>query len=277
MKKFLYNIVGISFTLAAVIGILFSLLGIITVWRYVPLVSERLLDGAYFAQRALNSSESLLDIAESTLTNTEENVALISAAIQGMSDALGETSDMATSISDLFENKFMDVIENTQNALTSLENSAKLVDNTLSIIAAIPLIGTNYSNQTPLYNSVAEINDSLDDMPSDMQSLQENLGHTALAMQGLTENVDGLLENIQETQGDISSAKEIVKNYQSQVQEAKEKINYAIENIPHWVDGVAVLLTFFMIWLIFIQAGLLLMSWDRVGWHKSEKYNAKKE
>ena len=45
-------------------GIIVSILGIVFVWRLVPGTTERLVDTATFAQRALDSTEDLLAVAD---------------------------------------------------------------------------------------------------------------------------------------------------------------------------------------------------------------------
>lgn len=264
MKKMLYSIIRISFSLAAALGILFSLAGIVIIWRYVPVVSERLMDGAVFVQSALDSSEDLLDIAQTTLTQTQENVALLADATEVMADSLNETSSMASSISNMMEDKFIGVVENTQSALTSLETSAKLVDDTLAFIASIPLLGTKYSNQTPLYNSVVEINENLSDIPANMRDMQTSLDATASAITLLNEKVDTLTANVSKIETNVTDAKTVVTTYQELVNKAQGKITYIIDRLPHWVDWAAIGLTLLLVWAILIQAGLLLYVQDIV-------------
>jgi hypothetical protein len=272
MKKTLYTIIGISFSLATMLGILLSLWGIITVWRYVPVVSGHLMESALFAQRALDSSDELLDVAETTLTQTEENVTLIADATNAMAASLDETASMASSISKMMEDQFIGAVENTQTALTSLESSAKLVDDTLSVIAALPFLGTKYSNQTPLYTSVVEINQSLSDIPENMRNMQENLDATASAIIVLNENVKSLSGNVTEIESNVSEAKAIVTTYQGLVNEVQVEIARIIDKLPHWVNWAAIATTVIFVWLILIQAGLLLVSWDLAGWRRESQH-----
>ena len=142
-----------------------------------------------------------------------------------------------------------------------------MTEKSLAIIASIPLIGTKYSNQTPLYSSVVEINASLDALPDDMRDLQDNLNNTASAIQGLNDKVDDLSENIDAINANVDEAKTVVNDYQELVQEAQDKTTRAITRIPHWVDLAAVAITLLLIWVILIQAGLLMYSLELTGWH----------
>ncbi|MBI9050813.1 MAG: hypothetical protein JEZ00_15440 [Anaerolineaceae bacterium] len=262
MKRILYTIIGYSFSLAAALGILCSLTGIILVWRFVPAVSDRLVDTASFAQRALDSTEELLDVADNTLTDAEDNITLIAEATQDMAGSVDKTATIAASISDTMENEFSDIVENTQSALTSLEGSAKLVDDTLSFVAAIPFLGSKYSNQTPLYNSVVGVNQSLTDLPDNIFRLQENLEETSSAFTQLNESLQTLSDSMSEIETSLEDANAIVESYQILVDEAQTSTARVIGKLPAWIRWFAAGLSVLFVWTILIQAGLLLYVWD---------------
>ena len=265
MKKILYAITGFSFSLAAALGIIVSILGIVFVWRLVPGTTERLVNTATFAQRALDSTDDLLAVADSTLTQAEDNIALIAGATQDVAETLDQTSSIAATVADAVGDEFTGVVDKTQTALGALESSAKLVDDTLSFISALPLMGNKYSNKTPLYSSVVEINESLDEMPKTLKSLQDNLDSTAEAFTVLNESVGVLADNVSEIETSLADAGNVVNNYQVLVDEAQLKTANAIEKLPRWVRWTAAGLTVLMVWLIVIQAGLLLFGAEMAG------------
>jgi methyl-accepting chemotaxis protein len=262
MKKYLFTIIGYSFSLAAVFGIVVSLIGIGFLWWLVPGVSNRLVNTATFIQKALNSTDDLLAVSSSTLTQADSNFAQITIATQEMADTLTQTSTIASSVADMVGDDFISVVEDTQTALSSLETSAKLVDDTLAFISAIPFLGSKYSNKTPLYSSVVDINQSLTTLPKNMLGLQTSLSSTSSALTGMTESVNLLTESMGEIETSLKEASEVVESYQLLVDEAQVSISRAIEKLPAWVRWTAVGLTVLLIWAIFIQAGLLLYGWE---------------
>jgi methyl-accepting chemotaxis protein len=268
MKKTIYSITGFSFTLAAALGIIASLAGIMFVWRQAPAVSTHLVATAEFVQRVLDSTEGLLEVTDSTLTQAESNIALIADASQEMAETLHQTSLITASVADMVGDEFVGVVENTQTALTALETSAKLVDNTLSFIAAIPLLGTRYSNATPLYSSVVGINENLAELPKNMRGLQANLDSTAEAFTMLNESVRVLADSVGEIEASLKEAHAVVKSYQTLVTESQETTERMIVKLPGWVRWGAVGLTVLLVWGIVIQAGLLMFGWEMAGWRR---------
>jgi methyl-accepting chemotaxis protein len=265
MKKIIYAITGFSFSLAAALGIIVSILGIVFVWRQVPGTTERLVNTAIFAQRALDSTDDLLAVADSTLTQAEDNIALIADATQDVAETLKQTSTITTTVADAVGDEFTSVVDKTQTALGALESSAKLVDDTLSFISSIPLLGAKYSNQTPLYSSVVEINESLDEMPKTLKSLQDSLDSTANAFTGLNDSVSVLADNVAEIETSMKDAVAVVNRYQVLVDEAQVKTENMIEKLPRWISWTAIGLTVLLVWLIVIQAGLLMFGAEMAG------------
>lgn len=270
MKKIVYAVTGFSFSLAAALGIIVSILGIVFVWRQVPGTTERLVDTAIFAQRALDSTENLLVVVDSTLAEAEDNIALIADAARDVAETLEQTSTITTTVADAVGDEFTSVVDKTQTALGALESSAKLVDDTLSFISSIPLLGAKYSNKTPLYSSVVEINESLDEMPKTLQTLQDNLDSTAEAFTVLNDSVGVLADSVAEIKTSLADAGEVVNEYQVLVDEAQLKTANAIEKLPRWVRWTAIGLTVLLVWLIVIQAGLLMFGTEIAGFKRGQ-------
>jgi len=270
MKKIIYAVTGFSFSLAAALGIIVSILGIVFVWRMVPGTTEHLVETAIFAQRALDSTEDLLVVADNTLVEAEDNIALIADATQDVAQTLDQTSEIASTVATAVGEEFTGVVENTQTALGALESSAKLVDDTLSVISSLPFLGAKYSNKTPLYSSVVEINESLDEVPKTLNTLQDNLDSTAQAFTVLNDSVGVLADNVSEIEASLKDAGEVVKDYQVLVDEAQDKTANAVEKLPRWVRWAAIGLTVLMVWLIVIQAGLLMFGTEMAGLKKDK-------
>lgn len=268
MKKIIYSITGFSFSLAAALGILVSLLGIFFVWRMAPAVTERLVASATFAQKALDTTETLLDVVDTSLEKVEESVALVAESTEQVAETLNNTSAITSSVADTLGDEFTGMVEKTQTALTALETSAKLVDDTLSFISSIPFIGTSYSKKAPLQSSVVEINESMSELPQTLQEMEEKLSSTAQAFTSLNDSVNDLAENVGEIEASIQEAGVVVKEYQVLLDEAQRSTANIIEKLPRWVRWAAVGLTLLFVWLIVIQAGLLMFGMEMAGWRK---------
>ena len=122
-------------------------------------------------------------MADTSLEQAEKSVALLGATIDNVANTLQTTSEMTASIAGIFGDSLGSVVSKTQQALGTMEASAKLIDDTLGFISAIPFMRVDYDPNMPLAASVADISDSLDPLPEnltavqgDMENTSENLG-----------------------------------------------------------------------------------------------------
>ena len=81
----------------------------------------------------------------------------------------------------------------------------------------------------------------------------------------LNDSVGVLADSVSEIKTSLADAGEVVNEYQLLVDEAQLKTANAIEKLPRWVRWTAIGLTVLLVWLIVIQAGLLMfgteMAW----------------
>lgn len=278
MRKLIYKITGFSFSIAAILGIIASVVGIIFVWRLAPDLTNRLVYTTSYVQKALDSTDELLLVANMTLTQAQDNVALIADATREVAATLTQTSTITSTVADAVGDEFIGVVENTQTALSAFETSAKIVDDTLAIISAIPFIKTKYSKETPLSSSVTGISESLDGLPKTLRGLQDNLDSTARSFIVLNDSVTSLAKSVDEIETSLQDATEVVTLYQELVNEAQVNTARVIVKLPAWVRWAAVGLTLLLVWMIVIQAGLLMLGGEMAGWGRFlppvEQHNA---
>ena len=56
----LRRMVGILFVIAAVAGIIFSLIGLVEIWRYRPVVTKTVIDNLALVDQALGTTQEVL-------------------------------------------------------------------------------------------------------------------------------------------------------------------------------------------------------------------------
>ncbi len=81
----------------------------------------------------------------------------------------------------------------------------------------------------------------------------------------LNDSVGVLADSVSEIETSLADAGEVVNEYQLLVDEAQLKTANAIEKLPRWVRWTAIGLTVLLVWLIVIQAGLLMFGTEMAG------------
>ena len=260
MKKFIYRMTGIFLIVAAVLGWAVSLGGAVLVWRVKPAAETALVSSVDLLDRSLNISNDLLGVADSSLEEAEKTIALLGSTIDDVANTLQTTSEMTASIASIFGDSLGGVVTQTQKALGTMEASAKLIDDTLGFISAIPFMRVDYDPNKPLAASVTEISDSLDPLPENLTAVEGNMNSTSANLGSMDENISGLQESIVGTQKNLQDARGIVQSYKQILEETQQKIANFRQKLPLWLGITVWGLTVFFVWLVIAQAGLLMQG-----------------
>lgn len=246
--------------IAAVLGWVVSVGGVVLVWRVKPSVETALVSTVDLLDRALDITNDLLIVADTSLEEAETSISLIGSTINDVADTLQTTSEMTASVADIVGDSLGGVVAQTQKALGTMQTSAKLIDDTLKFISAIPFMRVNYDPDTPLAASVTEISESLEPLPKNLAAVESDMKSTSANLGSMDENISSLQESILGTQRNLRDAREIVLSYRQILEETQQKIAGFREQLPFWLGAVVWGLTIFFVWLVIAQAGLLMQG-----------------
>jgi peptidoglycan hydrolase CwlO-like protein len=154
----------------------------------------------------------------------------------------------------------INTITNTQTALNSAQSSAVVIDNILSTLSNIPLIGITYNPPTPLNKALGEVSSSLDPVQSALKNFQTNLDNTQTNILNLNEQITTLTQKISTINSNLLQAQITIDNYRSQVESLKSSVARAKAKLPNWITIAAWILTSIIVWLVLIQIGILLQG-----------------
>ena len=95
---FLRRMIGILFVLAAVAGIIFSLVGLVETWRYRPVVTKIVTDNLALVDRALSTTQEVLTIVDQALQTTSVDVVSLQSTTQALVQAIHTANPMLDSL-----------------------------------------------------------------------------------------------------------------------------------------------------------------------------------
>jgi hypothetical protein len=174
--------------------------------------------------------------------------------------ALKSTSDMTASIGSMLGEELAGILMETQNSLTSVQASARLIDDTLGIISRIPLIGARYAPDVPLATSIERVNTSLDPLPDTLSDVQTNLVNTSEDIARLEGDLEALSTHIQDLNTQLKDAHAVLSDYQAITLETQAGLAGLEENTPNMVQAFIWAFGAFLLWLLLSQLGLLLLG-----------------
>jgi uncharacterized phage infection (PIP) family protein YhgE len=263
--KGLRRIFGFLLVLFSITGIILSLAGLFLVIR----------DGGAFVEkgmRVVNLSSLALETTEQSLSVLDTMLDQFVSILDVLVDSSGEitrtmedTDPLLDSVSTIIGEDIPAVIDATQQALGTLEQSAGTVDKVLYALSKISfLTGVNYDPEVPLAESVVVISNSLNALSPSLDAMDDDLSTARENLSELEEEVRSLDGSLQEIQSGVEEAQSALDEYQRIVSQTREEVDVLQENAPRWLRiGVGVAI-FSLVWALLLQVHMLFESWKYI-------------
>jgi len=268
----LRKLIGFVFILAAAAGIIFSILGLIQVWRLRPIVTQTVSYNLNLFDETLATTQQGLTIVSQVVQTTTVDVASLQTTTHALAQTIHDTSPMLDSLTSLTGKDFPAAVSATQTSLASAQGSALLIDNVLSALTSIPFSPVAaYQPAVPLHTALAQVSASLDALTPSFAAINTSLadGKTNLSV------VETELNNISDTTKGISdtlgSAQTVIAQYQGVTAQLKQSVEATQLVAPAWVTTVAWVLTFVLAWLLIAQLALAAQGLDMLGGRREAK------
>ena len=84
----LRRMIGILFVIAAVAGIIFSIVGLVEIWRYRPVVTKTVTDNLALFDQALTTTQEVLTIVGQVVQTTSVDVVSLQSTTQALAQAI---------------------------------------------------------------------------------------------------------------------------------------------------------------------------------------------
>lgn len=216
---------GSILSLIAIIGIFFSIFGIAATWYIKPRIQKSVYTLVDSIDQILINTDAGLVVLDSSLKGAADNLDIISATLDNLNTTIDSISISLGSSADLIGGDLRLTIIDTQTALSSAASSAVLIDNTLRIIAALPLM-PDYRPDVPLSVSLEQVSESMDDVPESFLNIEQFIRETEDGMMLLKTDVTQLSSDIRTYENDLFDAKAILNEYDLIIDDLRQQLTY---------------------------------------------------
>ena len=260
MNKLFARTTAVFLFSGAILGLLLSLGAIGLVFP----VRARLVTGVgktlEFTHNTLDTTSDLLNVMDNTLGKVDDSLTILVDSTRSISESLKTTADMASSIAGMVGNSFSTVLTETQNSLDTASKTARIIDDTLSFISTIPLIGAKYAPEKTLETTFKGISTSLDPMMTTLGDLRTDMDKTATDIGGIRTGLDDLADSLEEIDTSIQEAQTATQEYITTVDKLIKSVETAQKNYKTWLTIAAILTIIFFLWMAAAQVGLMMQA-----------------
>jgi len=274
MKPLLVRIAGILLIAASITGFLFSVAGLVIIWRLEPRLAASSLSTIALLERTLETTASGLEVASSSLSTANGTVANLEMTTRGAGGTIGGTIPLIESMADLAGEDLPVTVRATQQSLAVVESSATVVDSTLRVLAALPLLlGAEYSPPVSLQTSIAGVSDSLEGLPAALIEMRTSLHTTADNLERVEADMDKVAVGIGAIKTDLANAQAVISQYQGVIKELRASLEALRAGLPRWLRLIALSISLILVWLGVAQFGLLTRGLEMIGRSRRTRIN----
>jgi len=261
------KVIGITFIVAAIFGLIFSLAGIFLVWGVKAPLTENLVSTLDLIDTTLEATSSGLTVVDDALTSTASDLTSLENTVQTAGKGVDDSVPMVESLSTLLSDNIPQAIYATQTGLSSLQAAAGTLESTLQLLTSIPFLPIeSYNPEVSFSAALDDVSQSLDAIPQSLSEMENTLSTTEGNLVMLSAQVNIIARNISELKSSLYEIQRVVDQYQDIISTVQLKLDTLRENLQMGITVTAWIFTIIFVWLGIAQVGLLTQGLERVDW-----------
>ncbi len=263
MRRIFRRIFGILLVIAAVVGLIFSLVGLVTIWRVQPEITKNLQNSVELLNTTLGTTAQALTVTQQALKSSVDTVRTLQETVQTTAKTIQNSTPMVDAINKIIQNDLPNTIQATQKSLDTAQESAKVIDSVLGMLSSVPLIGPSlgYNPQIPLNVALGEVAASLNNLPNSFADMNDSLKQTSSNLETFQADLETMASSIEETGASMAEYETVITGYQSSLERTQAQFRALETDLPGMVKTAAWVLTVFLAWMTIAQIGLFIQGW----------------
>lgn len=269
------KLIGVLLILAAIIGLVFSIGGIIMFRQIEPKLTAGIQNTIDVLSQTLETTAQGLTVTSAALESAVQTISALEQTVQTTATTVKSSAPLVADISKLMEDDLPTTIGATETSLRSAQQSAQVIDSLLGTLSSIPLIGAglNYNPDVPLSEALGEVATSIGDLPESLAGMQSSLEDSSSNLENFEADLTMMASSIGEIENSVSQYTDVIQGYKDTISRLQAQMEMLKRNIPTYIHYLVLGLTIFFIWMAIAQLGLLTQGWELL----TEKRSKRKE
>ena len=256
------RLIGISLILTAIIGLVFSLAGLVGTWYFIADVEEFVGHGIELVHDSLDATAEGLVVTQQALEVMVDSIASLQLITDSAAKALATSQPLLEGIAGVLDNELPSTITGVQNSLTTASESAKLIDGVLGLLSSLPFVNLNYNPEQPLHESLQRVSDDIGKLPDSLSIMETDLSSSVDNLGLVQEGMQSMADSIGEISTSLESYDVVIQQYLDTINELINGLYTLMDNLALIFLILAISLSIFFIWMMFAQIGLLTQGVD---------------
>jgi chromosome segregation ATPase len=260
------KIVGLLLIIAAVGGMLFSIIGLVTIWRVESNITTGIQNMVTLLNNTMATTAQGMVVTKESLRASVDTIGNLQTTMETVAQTINSTNPMVDDIAAMMEEELPSTIEATQQSLATAQESARVIDGLLGSLSNIPLIGAGigYNPEVPLADALGQVGSSLEGLPESFASMEDNLRNTQSNLQTFEADMTVMAQSIGQIQSSVAQYEQVVDGYATSIDQIQQQLAAFSARIPSISRTLVWALTAFLVWMALMQLGLFTQGWELV-------------
>lgn len=260
MKTIFNRFVGLLLIVAAIIGLVFSISGIVGIWRIKPSVTTGLTSAVDLVNTSLDSTAQGLALTRDSMKTLADTVSGVQATLETSVKTFETIKPLLDQLGGLLENDLPNTVTSVQTSLDTAYQSAQIID---TVLHALTFFNRDaYNPQVPLQDALKQISTSMNGLPVSFRNMKKSLSDTSDQVEVAQADLKTMIVDIKNVQANLQQYDQVLSDYQNSLTDAKKQLTSLKARLPSLIDITAWVLTIFLIWMAIAQFGLLTQGWE---------------
>jgi hypothetical protein len=272
----LRRILGVLVMIAGALGLVLSLAGLVSVWVAKPSVAVYASSTIDTLGESVVTSQQVMDITGQALGATVDSVDALSTMLSTTAATVEDTQPVLDEFDTIMASTLPTTLQATTDSLHAAQEAAQVLESAIQsldsfrfLLSAAPLVGDlvelpeePYNPEKPLADSLGELAANLEGLPDTFVGMSANLSATDDNLAIVQGNLITMADSVKLISGSLSEYERMVIQSRSSLDNLTSILTGIQSNLGSILNGAALVLSLFFIWLLAAQVVILSQGWE---------------
>jgi uncharacterized protein YukE len=270
------RILGVLVMIAGILGLVLSVAGLAIVWVAKPTVTVYANTTINTLNESVITSQSVMQVTGQALGASVDSLDALSTMLSTTATTVEDTKPVLTQIDTIISDTLPSTLEAATASLYTAQEAAQVLESTIKsldafrfLLSATPLVGglvnqtgVAYNPEKPLADSLGELAANLEDLPGTFVEMSVNLSTTDDNLGSIKGNLDTMSDSVGLISSSLGEYEKMITQSQSSMDNLISILTNIQSNLATILNGVAIVLTLFFLWLLAAQIVILSQGWE---------------
>jgi hypothetical protein len=274
--KVIRRILGVLVMIAGILGLGISLAGLIVVWVIKPSVATYANTTIDTLSESVTTSQNVMEITGQALGATVDSLDALSIILSTTATTVDNTTPMLNDINTIMSDTVPSTLKAATSSLYTAQEAAQVLESTIKsldsfrfLLSATPLLGNLVGQPGESYNPEKPLADSLGELASSLETLPDTFVEMSVKLSTADDNVGSIRGNLVTMSNGVGVISSSLAEYEKMVVQSQSSMDNLTpiltniqSNLATILNGVAIILTLFFLWLLAAQVVILSQGWE---------------